>query len=148
MSAFEAGQLDAARKRAAETLAANTDTRNWNYGNHVHEMNQILGRVALRQGKREEAKRALLAAGATPGSPQLDSFGPNFVLARELLVEGEKAVVIQYLDLVGRFWARHDPKRPDQRSGVEEKAALLAKWKDEIRAGKIPSDPHWRKRPD
>lgn len=147
-AAFEAGQLDAAREHAAETLAGNTDTKNWNYGNHVHEMNQILGRIALRQGKREEAKRALLAAGATPGSPQLGSFGPNFVLARELLVKGEKVTVIQYLDLVGRFWARHDPTRPDQRRGVEEKAALLAKWKDEIRADKIPTDAQWRKGQD
>lgn len=107
-------------------------------------MNQILGRVALRQEKRDEAKRALLAAGATPGSPQLDSFGPKFVLARELLVKGEKVTVVQCLDLVGRFWARHDPKRPDQRETKNANAALLLTWKDEIRAGRIPTDAQWR----
>ncbi len=143
-AALEAGRLPAARKHAAEALAANTDSRSWNYGNVIHEMNQLLGRAALREGKMAEARRALLAAGATAGSPQLNSFGPQLILARELLAKGEKVVVVEYLDLVGRFWARHDPKRPDQRSGVEEKTALLTKWKAEIRAGKIPTDEQWR----
>src|SRR5438034_904853 len=82
-------------------LAANTDPKNWNYGNVVDAMNQVLGRAALRQGNRDEARRALLAAGATPGSPQLNSYGPTFVLAREMLGKGEKDVVLQYLDSVG-----------------------------------------------
>ena len=122
VAALEAGQLDAARKHATEALAANTDTRNWNYRNIVHEMNQVLGRAALRAGNRDEARRALLAAGATPGSPQLDSFGPSFVLARELLDKGEKDLVIQYLDAVGKFWGRADPKRP-QHSGLAAQQA-------------------------
>jgi len=132
VAALEAGQLDAARKHATEALAANTNVKSWNYGNIVHEMNVVLGRAALRAGSRDEARRALLAAGATPGSPQLDSFGPRFVLAREMLGKGEKDVVIQYLDSVGKFWA------------AKEHAALLAKWKQEIRAGKIPADSNWR----
>jgi tetratricopeptide (TPR) repeat protein len=144
VASLEAGQLDAARKHAMEALAANTDVKNWNYGNIVHEMNEVLGRAALRAGNREEARRALLAAGATPGSPQLDSFGPRFVLARELLDKGEKDVVIQYLDAVGKFWAREDPKHPQWSATAREHAALLARWKDEVRAGKIPSDGNWR----
>lgn len=144
VAALEAGQLDVARRHANEALAANTDVKNWNYGNVVHDMNQVLGRAALRSGNRDEAKRALLAAGATPGSPQLDSFGPTFVLARELLAKGEKDVVIQYLDSVGKFWGHDDPTRPRWSAMAKEQAALLAKWKEEIRAGKIPSDANWR----
>jgi hypothetical protein len=144
VAALEAGQLDAARKHATEALAANTDAKSWNYGNVVHEMNQVLGRAALRAGNRDEARRALLAAGATPGSPQLDSFGPRFVLAREMLDKGEQDVVIQYLDSVGKFWGHDDPKRPGRIALVGEHAALLAKWKQEIASGKIPTDPNWR----
>lgn len=144
VAAFEAGQLDLARKHATEALVGNTDAKSWNYGNVVHEMNQLLGREALRQGKRDEARHALLAAGATPGSPQLNSFGPRFVLARELLEKGEKDVVLQYLDLVGRFWGHDDPQQPHRARRAAEQAALLAKWKGEIRAGKVPTDASWR----
>jgi hypothetical protein len=143
-AALEAGQLDVARKHASEALAANTDVKNWNYGNIVHAMNEVLGRAALRAGNLDEARRALLAAGATPGSPQLDSFGPQFVLARELLAKGEKDVVIQYLDSVGKFWAYDDPKQPHRSATAKEHAALIAKWKEEIRAGKTPTDKNWR----
>jgi tetratricopeptide (TPR) repeat protein len=144
VAALEAGQLDAARKHATEALAANTDTKNWNYGNVVDAMNQVLGRAALRQGNRDEARRALLAAGATPGSPQLNSYGPTFVLAREMLGKGEKDVVLQYLDSVGNFWGHDDPKRPQHSRLAAEQAALLVKWKREIREGKIPTDVNWR----
>ena len=144
LAALEAGQLDTARKHATEALAANTNVKSWNYGNVVHEMNEVLGRAAMRTGNLVEARRALLAAGATPGSPQLDSFGPRFVLAREMLDKGEKDVVIQYLDLVAKFWARDDPAHPHRSGMAKEKAARLAKWKQEIRAGKIPTDGQWR----
>jgi len=144
VAALGAGQLEVARKHATEALAANSEAKGWNYGNIIDEMNQVLGRVALRQGNRDEAKRALLAAGATPGSPTLDSYGPRFVLARELLDKGEKEVVLQYLDSIGRFWGHDDPKRPQHRAVAAEQAALLAKWKQEIQAGKIPTDRNWR----
>ncbi len=107
-------------------------------------MNEVLGRAAPRAGNRDEARRALLAASATPGSPQLDSYGPNFELAREMLGKGEKDVVIQYLDLVGKFWGHDDPKRPQYSALAARHAALLAKWKQEIREGKIPTDANWR----
>jgi len=56
----------------------------------------ILGRLALREGRIEDAKHHLIEAGRSPGSPQMDSFGPNVSLAKDLLERGEKEIVIEY----------------------------------------------------
>jgi tetratricopeptide (TPR) repeat protein len=76
-SAFEAGDLVKARRYAEEMLAAADSSvrRDWNYGNLIHHGHLILGRLALRAGDVKGAKEHLRAAGQTPGSPQLDSFG-------------------------------------------------------------------------
>jgi hypothetical protein len=63
-----------------------------------------------------------LKAGATPGSPQLDQFGPNFSLARDLLAAGSRDVVVKYCDEVAKFWG--DPR--------------LARWRTAIVAGQTP----------
>jgi hypothetical protein len=91
-------------------------------GGPIHDGNMVLGQVALRKGDKAGAEQFLLKAGATPGSPQLDQFGPNFSLARDLLMAGSTAVVLQYFDEVAKFWS--DPK--------------LAAWRAAITAGKIP----------
>ena len=98
--------------------------RDRNYGNAVHEGNRILGHLALRAGDVEAAKAFLLKAGGTPGSPQLDSFGPPLTLAHDLLVRGEKDIVIRYLEMCSIFWR--------QREGIERWIAL-------IRAGETPT---------
>lgn len=59
---------------------------------------------ALQRGNLKEADRYLLAAVATPGSPRLDSFGPNMSLARELLEKGQNDEVLQFFELCRRFW--------------------------------------------
>lgn len=140
LAALEAGDTELAKKHAAETLQKNTDRKNWNYGNIIHDANQILGRGALREGKLADAKTYLLKAGATPGSPQLNSFGPRMQLARELLEKSEKETVLQYLDLVSKFWASDK----EQSELGKEHAALIAGWKREIAAGKIPTGAQWR----
>ena len=35
---------------------------------------------------------------------QLNSFGPNMTLAKELLEVGERDIVLQYVDLCRTFW--------------------------------------------
>src|SRR5207302_2318611 len=97
--AIRRGDAQSARTYALQMLRENTDPKAWYYGNVVDEANQILGLAARQEGNVKEAKQYLLAAGRTPGSPQLDSFGPSMVLAQKLLALGEKEVVIQYLDL-------------------------------------------------
>jgi hypothetical protein len=140
LAALEAGETELAKKLAAETLHKNTDSQHWNYGNIIHNANQILGRVALREGKLADAKTYLLKAGATPGSPQLNSFGPQMQLPRELLEKGQEETVLHYLDLVSKFWASDK----EQSELSKQHAALIAGWKREIAEGKIPTGAQWR----
>ena len=121
-AAFEAEQLDKAKEYALKMLGQKQD--DWNAGNNVHHGNIILGRIALAQDNVEEAKRHLLAAGKTKGSPQLNSFGPNMVLANDLLALGETEVVLEYFDLCGKFW--------------EMGEARLKQWSSSIKKGKTP----------
>ena len=144
------------RDSEAETLChevldlAERVPRDWNYGNAVHDGNQILGLVSLRRGDVESAKAFLLAAGATPGSPQLDSFGPEMVLARELLVRGESGVVLSYLDLVAGFWTKHKPylrEQPWHHKLKRETQKRIGRWKAEIHARKVPTGDNWEAKP-
>jgi hypothetical protein len=142
-AALEANETELAKRHAAETLQKNTDDTNDSYGNVIHNANQILGRCALREGKLADAKAYLLKAGATPGSPQLNSYGPQLHLARELLEKGEKETVLQYLDLVSKFWASDDDESALGKQISKEHAALIEGWKREIAEGKIPVGAQW-----
>lgn len=96
---------DKAEAYARELLdLAEASARDWNYGNAVHDGHRILGQLALQRGDGRSAKEHLLAAGETPGSPQLDSFGPELTLANDLLAAGERATVVAYLKACERFW--------------------------------------------
>ena len=104
-TAFDAGHMEKARRYAKELLQqAQTRQKDWNYGNAIQHGNIVLGRIALREGKVNEAKKYLLAAGKTPGSPQLNSFGPNMSLAQDLLAKGETSAVLEYFKQCGKFW--------------------------------------------
>ncbi len=100
-----AGDYDKAQSLAHEYLALAADhPNNWNHGNAIHLSNIILGRIALVQGDIQAAQEHLLMSGQINGSPQLNSFGPNMSLARDLLTIGRQEVVLTYLDLISRFW--------------------------------------------
>lgn len=94
------------------------------YGNAVQDSNQILGRIALASGKMDEAKKRLLASADSDGSPTMNSFGPNMTLAKELLRNGEKDVVLQYFDLCRKFWKRH--------------VDTLDRWTEDVKNGRLP----------
>jgi hypothetical protein len=130
---FEAGEKAGFKKAAQDWLESNADTNAWYYGNVIHEANALLGRAALLDGDTRTAGDYLLKAGRTPGSPQLDSFGPDFTLAAQLVAAGEKQVVLEYLDLVEKFWAK---KR-------RENAETLAKWREDLRADRTPQGFQW-----
>ena len=140
LAALEAGETGLARKHAEDSLLNNQDRKSSQFGNIIHDANQILGRCALREGKLADAKTYLLKAGATPGSPQLNSFGPQMQLARELVEKGEKEAVLQYLDLVSLFWApEQEPAEPNQ-----PLEPLIAGWRREIAEGRVPTGAQWR----
>ncbi len=99
----------------AESLleeAASLSREDWNYGNLVHDGHVLLGYVRLRDGDVAGAEAELRAAAETPGSPQLNSFGPDLSLAWELLRLGRDETVIVYLRGVARSWS---PRRPDHK---------------------------------
>jgi len=121
-TALAAGLNDDARAAAEKMLKDNED--GWNQGNRTHHGNLILGRIALAEGNVAEAKSRLLLAGQTSGSPQLNSFGPNMTLAKELLERGEKDVVLEYFALCGKFW------KPDR--------GQLDRWTKEVKADLTP----------
>jgi tetratricopeptide (TPR) repeat protein len=128
-----AGVDEKAREYASELLRrAGEFPRDGHYGNAVHEGHRILGHLELKAGDVEAAKKHLLEAGATPGSPQLNSFGPELTLARDLLAKGERDAVVEYLRQVSRFW-----------KGRED---ALEEWIVLILAGKTPELDRFRAR--
>lgn len=93
-------------------------------GDVVYNGHLVLGRIALDEGRIEEAKRHLLAAGKSSGSPVLGSFGPNLSLDKELLEKGEQESVLQHLELCRKFWSSGGGK--------------LDEWIKDIHAGRVP----------
>jgi len=124
-TSFEIGKIDEASNYAVELrLLLPKFKGNWNYGNAVQDTYIVMGRIALREHRDEDAKRCLIAAGHSPGSPQMDTVGPNMSLAEALLGKGERETVLQYFELCRKFW-RMDRGRLDA-------------WRDQVKAGRIP----------
>ena len=125
-AAFAAGDIPKATAYANRLLneAISYRTR-WDYGNAIHQGNLVLGRIAVREGRLAEAVTFLRASGQTPGSPQLNSFGPNMSLAKDLLEQGETDAVLDYFELCRKFWTMGGSR--------------LDTWAAAVEAGKLPS---------
>ena len=126
---FVAGKMDDARRYAEELMALIAEKQadgkgGENLGMEVHDANVVLGRIALREGRTDVAKKHLIAAGKSPGSPTLDSFGPNMTLAQDLLEKGERDTVLEYFMRCRKFWKLDHDK--------------LAEWMQEVLNGKTP----------
>lgn len=125
-AAFNLGQFDEAERLAEVTLTLAERFKNsWNFGNALHSAHSILGLLALKHDDRPGAIEALHASGATPGSPQLNSFGPTMQLAIALLEVGERDAVLRYLDQCSAFWKLG--------------SSSLAIWRRKIMAGEMPN---------
>jgi len=110
----------------AEELLADAPRyrQDWNYGNAIHDGNLVLGWLAVQQGNLSKAQHYLLDAGSTPGSPQLNSFGPDMSLAKALLEKGDRDDVLEYFARCRKFW----------KLGVQQ----LDTWTETVRAGGMP----------
>lgn len=125
-NAMTEGKTNDAKAYALELVKlAPKYTNDWNYGNAIQDANQVLGRIALSEGNIAEAKERLLASADSKGSPQMNSFGPNMQLAKELLEKGEKEVVLQYFARCLTFW----------KMGT----AQIKEWTESVNNGAIPN---------
>lgn len=125
-AAFHLGRFDEARSLAERVLALAPSYReNWNYGNAVHVGHTVLGLLALQSGNPVAAIAELRAAGDTPGSPQLNSFGPIMQLAKSLLKSGHIDPVLEYLQQCRTFWKMGE--------------TWLDLWERKIREGHVPN---------
>ena len=107
-SSLEVGQIDEALSYAEElTDLIPSYQDDWNYGNAIQDSNIVFGIKALLSGDAILAQEFLLAAGRSPGSPQMNSFGPNMTLAKALVEAGHRDGVLTYLDLCRVFWSHH-----------------------------------------
>lgn len=123
-AALAAGEHHKARE-FAEAMLRNPEAA-WDHGDRIHHGNLTLGQIALADGDLPEAKERLIMAAMTPGSPVLDSFGPNMLLAKELLEQGETAVVLKYFELCSKFWNSEDARD------------RLASWSAVVKQGIVP----------
>jgi hypothetical protein len=87
--------------------------------------NTILGRVAIRTGDLAEARRFLLDSSDPKAEDDVSLAGPSMVLAKELLEEGDRDSVIQYLTNCITLWPRGEN--------------VLQLWIGDIERGKTPN---------
>jgi hypothetical protein len=76
----------------------------WNYGNAIYYGNMYKGLLVLKENSIKEAAISLIESAKTPGSPQLNSFGPNTLLADKMYKLGRVAEVKEFLELCRLFW--------------------------------------------
>jgi tetratricopeptide (TPR) repeat protein len=122
---LNAGHIQEAKSFAEELQKLMSHyQKDWNYGNAVQDVHIVFGRIAILEGRLDDAKKHLLEAGKTPGSPQLDSFGPNMTLAKELFEKGDRDTVLKYFELCSKFWEMDFDK--------------LKEWAVDVKKGKLP----------
>jgi tetratricopeptide (TPR) repeat protein len=124
-AAFEAGDHAKATAWSKEMLSmAEKPVKGRDYADEIHYGNIVLGRIALQQGDIAGAASHLVKAAAIDGNPHLETFGPNMMLAKELLEKGHDKPVLGYLESCSMFWKSDDGK--------------LAKWRSDVIAKKMP----------
>lgn len=121
------GYVKQARELAEDALTLNEKRSGGSpekvHGDVVHDANMVLGRIAVQEGRLEDAKQLLLTAGQFGGASGTTISEPNMGLAKDLLERGEQATVLRYFELCRKVWSN------------KEKLAL---WKEDVEAGRIP----------
>jgi hypothetical protein len=133
---YQTGDLVKAKSLAEEYLRlADRYPCDWNYGNALHEANTMLGLISMKSGDTDAAANYLLKAGKTPGSPQLDTFGPDMTLANALLQSGKTEVVKAYLKEIKSFWTM-------DYGAIDAWQAAIARGERPMMQGAAPPVPH------
>jgi tetratricopeptide (TPR) repeat protein len=91
----------------------------------VQRANTILGRVALRSGDMIHAKQYLLDSADARAARDIAFSGPTLILAKELIEQGERDAVVEYLEHCLELWPRGEN--------------VLRIWIADIKSGKTPS---------
>jgi len=121
---YQQGNLNETGKYAQEYLNLASSYRcNWNHGNAIHDANRYLGLISLKRNNPDKAAIYLVQASQTQGSMQLESFGPDLDLANQLLKEGKRDEVLQYLKRMDEIWKNNQS---------------VHTWISKIEAGKKP----------
>lgn len=122
---FNNGNKEEAKKLAEELKSLLEKYRgNPEYGSAIQDVNIILGRIAISEGRTDEARECLIKAAEGPATSVMKTFGPNMSLAKDLLEKGERDVVLQYFELCRKFWKLH-PETLDE-------------WAQQVKNGEIP----------
>jgi hypothetical protein len=126
VAAFHLDRFIEAKAFAEKALRlAPTFRTDWNYGNAIHLGHTVLGLLALREGNVDVSIDELRKSGDTPGSPQLNTFGPTMQLAKELLRAGQTVPVLGYLRQCRSFWSMG--------------STWLDLWESKALAGQVPN---------
>ena len=105
VSALNAGLADEARRWAQASLDSVEALKARRlHGDAVNVGHTVLGRLAFADGDVDAAIAHLRASAKTPGSLQLNTFGPNLKLAEQISQAGHRDVVIEYLQACAEFW--------------------------------------------
>lgn len=126
-AAIKAGEFQIAREYATKLLRTarlSELPELVRQGQPIFDGNLALGWCALKEGDVDLAKNYLIAAAQTKGSPTLNSFGPDMSLAKALMEQGERAAVLEFLELCTEFW--------------EMPGRHLQQWIEDVKQGTIP----------
>jgi hypothetical protein len=123
-AAYAAGDLDKAKLYTEQALAGPPSGQALSRGREIYYGNQLLGRFLLKAGDTEGAKQRLAASGAGRGAPEINSWGPNMIFAREMLEAGQRDAVLSFLEQCRTFW--------------KDDFGKLDVWETAIRDGKMP----------
>jgi len=125
ISAYGAGYMDRADAVSREMLeSAAKLEKNWNTGNAIYWANIVLGKIYLAKGDLDQSCTYLIRASETCGSPQLDTFGPEFELCESLANQGRIDASITYLSNCSKFW--------------KSSSGQLRKWQKQLTNGIVP----------
>jgi hypothetical protein len=121
-----AARWERARSRCADDAEARLLVKAIaDHANHKHWGHTALGVVALRNGDVQAAREHLLHSAHVVGEPRLSSYGPSFLLARELCVKGDWEPVSDYLSACQAFW------QPEP----------LEHWREQVQRRELPEFP-------